>query len=147
MSLDGEGGFAGDISVDDAYALLAREGDAVLVDVRSQPEWQFVGAPDLSALAKSVMFHSWQVYPAMQIAPDFVSGLEADLQSRGAKATSALLFLCRSGARSRSAAIAMTQAGWSRCYNIADGFEGPLDDRKRRGVTGWKARGLPWRQT
>lgn len=147
MSSEGNRGFAGDISADNAFALLAREKDAVLIDVRTQPEWQFVGAPDLSELTKSVVFCSWQVYPSMRAAPDFVNSLAAELQSRGAKETSALVFLCRSGARSRSAAIAMTGAGWRRCYNIADGFEGPLDDRNRRGVKGWKAQGLPWEQS
>jgi len=58
----------------------------------------------------------------------------------------AILFLCRSGARSRAAAIAMTELGFARCYNIAGGFEGDLDGERHRGVGGWKAAGLPWRQ-
>jgi rhodanese-related sulfurtransferase len=57
------------------------------------------------------------------------------------------VFLCRSGARSRHAAIAMTSAGWGPCFNVSDGFEGPLDDSRRRGGAGWKAGGLPWAQT
>ena len=36
---------------------------------------------------------------------------------------------------------------WSRAYNIAQGFEGDLDEARHRGsLTGWKASGLPWRQ-
>jgi rhodanese-related sulfurtransferase len=59
-----------------------------------------------------------------------------------------LLFLCRSGARSAAAAKAMTAAGYSTCLNVADGFEGPLDAQAKRGTAGgWKAAGLPWRQT
>jgi len=59
-----------------------------------------------------------------------------------------LLFLCRSGARSAAAAKAMTAAGYSTCLNVADGFEGPLDANGKRGsAAGWKATGLPWRQT
>jgi len=59
-----------------------------------------------------------------------------------------LLFLCRSGVRSRAAAIAMTAAGYSRAYNIAQGFEGDPDAERHRGnKNGWKASGLPWKQT
>jgi rhodanese-related sulfurtransferase len=58
------------------------------------------------------------------------------------------MFLCRSGVRSRAAAIAMTRAGFSRAYNIAGGFEGDLDGERHRGAAnGWKAAGLPWKQT
>ena len=60
---------------------------------------------------------------------------------------SKLYFLCRSGSRSRAAAIAMTVAGFNTCFNIIDGFEGNLDGSERRGVGGWKAAGLPWFQS
>ena len=61
---------------------------------------------------------------------------------------SSIYFLCRSGVRSKHAAIAMTEAGWARCFNIASGFEGPPDPAGHRGtVDGWKAQGLPWTQT
>jgi rhodanese-related sulfurtransferase len=84
----------------------------------------------------------------MQVATDFVPALSSELQRNGAEKSSPVLFLCRSGARSRAAAIAMTSAGWSKCYNIMDGFEGALDANRRRGVlAGWRARGLPWTQT
>jgi rhodanese-related sulfurtransferase len=56
--------------------------------------------------------------------------------------------LCRSGARSRAAAIAMTRAGLERAYNVAGGFEGELDENRHRGLrNGWKAAGLPWKQS
>jgi rhodanese-related sulfurtransferase len=140
--------FAGDLSVEDAYAILAEDQRATLVDVRTQPEWQFVGVPDLAAFGKTAIFREWQVYPAMEVAADFVPGLVEELEGRGADKNSPVLFICRSGARSRSAAIALTRAGWANCYNIADGFEGPLDKERRRGaVGGWQARGLPWTQT
>ena len=148
MSFEDHRGFAGDLSVEDAYAMLAKDEDAALVDVRTQPEWNFVGVPDLAVLGKKAIFREWQTYPAMQVATDFVQGLADELQRRGVDKTSPVLFLCRSGARSRHAAIALTNAGWTHCYNIADGFEGPLDGERRRGaVGGWKARGLPWTQT
>ena len=148
MSFEDDRGFAGDLSVEDAYAMLAKDENAALVDVRTQPELDFVGVPDLAALGKEAIFREWQTYPDMQVATDFVQGLADELQRRGVDKTSPVLFLCRSGARSRHAAIALTSAGWANCYNIADGFEGPLDGERRRGaVAGWRARGLPWTQT
>ncbi len=58
-----------------------------------------------------------------------------------------MLLLCRSGARSRAAAIALTDAGFGPCYNVAEGFEGDRDHARHRGsVGGWKVAGLPWQQ-
>jgi rhodanese-related sulfurtransferase len=80
----------------------------------------------------------------MQPNPEFVAALSSALSDK----ETPLLFLCRSGARSAAAAKAMTAAGYSTCFNVADGFEGPLDAQAKRGAAGgWKAAGLPWRQT
>ena len=148
MSFEDAQGFAGDLSVEDAYAMLAKDERTTLVDVRTQPEWQFVGVPDLAALGKTAVFRQWQVYPAMEVAADFVPGLVDELERRGADKSSPIIFICRSGARSRNAAVALTRAGWANCYNVVDGFEGPLDEERRRGAAGgWRARGLPWTQT
>lgn len=148
MSSHGAATFAGDLSLEDAYALLGKDPRAVLVDVRTEPEWQFVGVPDLTPLGQTPIFKQWQVYPSMERAPDFVESLAEELRQRGADAATPLVFLCRSGARSRQAAIAMTSAGWSHCYNIAEGFEGILDDNRHRGqLNGWQARAFPWKQT
>lgn len=136
-------GYSGDATPKQAWEILQQNPDAVLVDVRTQPEWVFVGVPDLSPLSKRAVFIPWQVYPAMQVNGEFVKQVAA----AGAKPDAPVLFLCRSGARSRSAAIALTQAGFSRAYNIAGGFEGPHDPQKHRGAqAGWKADGLPWIQ-
>jgi rhodanese-related sulfurtransferase len=80
----------------------------------------------------------------MAVNPDFVGQAKAKL----ADADTPVLFLCRSGARSRSAAIAMTRAGFTHAYNIAGGFEGDMDQERHRGNrNGWKASGLPWKQS
>ena len=135
--------YAGDVSVAEAWELLKREPKAVLVDVRTRAEWQFVGVPSLEPLGKEVSFASWQNYPAMERNEDFVDAVKAS----GASPTAPILFICRSGARSRSAAIAMTEAGFDKCYNVAGGFEGNPDSERHRGtVSGWKAAGLPWKQ-
>jgi rhodanese-related sulfurtransferase len=58
-----------------------------------------------------------------------------------------MVFLCRSGNRSVGAAEAATEAGIGPSFDVLDGFEGALDEHSHRGVTGWKAVGLPWRQS
>jgi rhodanese-related sulfurtransferase len=141
-------GYAGDVTPQAALDVLQREAGAVLVDVRTMPEWAYVGAPDLGALGKAPVFLEWQTYPSMQVAPDFADTLSRTLRAQGLGTDQPIFFLCRSGVRSNAAAIAMTGMGYSRCYNIAGGFEGGLDaQRHRGGRDGWKAAGLPWIQS
>jgi rhodanese-related sulfurtransferase len=137
-------GYAGDVAPQTAYRILSENKDAVLVDVRTRPEWNFVGLPELASIGKKPALLEWQVFPTMQPNPDFVTALSGAVADKAAP----LLFLCRSGARSAAAAKAMTAAGYSTCLNVSDGFEGPLDAQAKRGSAGgWKAAGLPWRQT
>jgi rhodanese-related sulfurtransferase len=148
MSYQNFAGYAGDLLAIDAYALLRGDVSSVLVDVRTQAEWGYVGTPDLQAFGKTPLFLEWQSYPSMAVDADFTARLEALLRSAAVERGAPLVFLCRSGARSRHAAIAMTSAGWGPCFNVSDGFEGPLDGSRRRGVlSGWKAGRLPWTQT
>lgn len=137
--------YAGDLSAEEAWALLQSDPKARLIDVRTQAEWNFVGLPDLSGLGRDVALVEWQMFPTMQVNPDFVAAAQGTAD--GDK-DAPVLFLCRSGARSRSAAIALTRAGHTRAYNVAGGFEGDLDGARHRGQrNGWKAAGLPWKQT
>lgn len=131
--------YAGDVSPADAYAALRADGAAVLVDCRTRPEWQFVGVP---ALGDRVKFVEWQRYPDGHRNGDFL----AELAAAGARPDVPVYFICRSGARSRDAAVAATAAGYRAAYNVADGFEGPVGPGGQRGVAGWKAAGLPWSQ-
>ncbi len=136
--------YAGDLSPREAWELLVKEPGAQLVDVRSQPEWSFVGVPDLTGIGRKAILQAWQVYPQMAVDPDFAAKLKAKLPGGAAEP---VLFLCRSGARSRAAAQAMTAAGFSRCYNVTGGFEGDKDGAGHRGkLGGWKAGNLPWVQ-
>jgi len=137
-------GYAGDITPETAWKILSERKDAVLVDVRTRAEWNYVGLPDLTSLGKKPALIEWQVFPTMQLNPEFVSGLSDALAERDTP----MFFLCRSGVRSVAAAKAMAAAGYSSCFNVRDGFEGPLNERAVRGAAaGWKAAGLPWRQT
>lgn len=141
-------GYAGDVSVETAWSMLSAEPAAVLIDVRSTAEWSFVGVPDLSSLGKETALVEWQSFPSMAQNPSFLSTVKSVLAQRVGGVDAPVLFLCRSGARSRSAALALTAAGYTACYNVAGGFEGDLDRERHRGhVSGWKAAGLPWVQS
>lgn len=135
--------YAGDKRPKEAWDLLSSKPTAQLVDVRTKPEWAFVGIPDLSAIGKQAMLLSWQTFPLMNVNPDFGDQIKKAVPSTDTP----LLFICRSGARSRSAAEAVTALGYSECYNVSEGFEGGPDQERHRGRTGgWKAAGLPWVQ-
>ncbi|HEX4303881.1 MAG TPA: rhodanese-like domain-containing protein [Rhizomicrobium sp.] len=145
MSSHSPSDYAGDLSAQEAWDLLKSDPRARLVDVRTQAEWNFVGLPDIASLGRDVALVEWQMFPTMQVNPAFV---EDTAQATGAAKDAPVLFLCRSGARSRSAAIALTRAGYAKAYNVAGGFEGDLDGERHRGArNGWKATGLPWKQT
>lgn len=136
--------YAGDLSPTDAYRTLADDPSAVLVDVRTRAEWSYVGVPDLTSIGRELLRIEWVTFPDGTPNADFVGALGR----AGAGKDAHVLFLCRSGVRSVAAAEAATAAGWARAYNVADGFEGPLDDAGHRGgAAGWKASGLPWRQS
>jgi rhodanese-related sulfurtransferase len=137
-------GYAGNVTPATAWKILKDNQDAVLIDVRTRAEWNYVGLPDLEGTGKKPALLEWQVFPSMQPNPEFVAQLSGAVGNKEAP----LLFLCRSGVRSAAAAKAMSAAGYSTCLNVSDGFEGPLDNQAKRGTSGgWKATGLPWRQT
>lgn len=135
--------YAGDVTAQQAWGELSSDSHSALVDVRTPAEWSFVGTPDLTGLGKMLVRVPWQNYPEMALNPRFTEELARAGVSKG----ETVFFLCRSGARSRAAAEAMTALGYRRCFNIADGFEGPRDSEAHRGrLVGWKASGLPWTQ-
>lgn len=138
-----EGDYAGELSPEEAWERLGADADARLVDVRTDAEWTYVGVPDLSEMGKEALRISWQQFPDMRRNPRFA----AELRRAGAGPGTALLFLCRSGVRSRQAAMAMTGLGLGPCYNIVGGFKGDADTAGHRGTGGgWKVAGLPWTQ-
>ena len=140
-------GYAGDVEPAEAWRILRESQDAVLVDVRTRAEWGFVGIPDLNTINKKVFLQEWQNFPTMERQADFETAVVQHLQAVGANKSTPVFFLCRSGARSMAAAIALSMAGYENCYNVKDGFEGPLDETSHRGgIAGWKASDLPWQQ-
>jgi rhodanese-related sulfurtransferase len=140
--------YAGDVDPKQAWDALSQHPQAQLIDVRTEAEWAYVGLPDVSPLQRQVLLCEWQSFPDLSLNPAFVADASAALAAAGHAKGEPIFFLCRSGARSRSAAIAMTQAGYGPCFNVREGFEGALDQEHHRGRrAGWKADGLPWMQS
>ena len=136
-------GYAGDVTSVEAMEILKSNKDAVLLDVRTDAEWTFVGRPDLSGIGKEPVLISWQTFPGMAPNGGFVAAVGRSILAKDTP----VLIMCRSGQRSKSAAIALTEAGFGDCRNISDGFEGPKDEAGHRNtVSGWRASGLPWQQ-
>ena len=127
-------GYAGDVSPELAWRWV-QSGEAVLLDVRSDAEREWVGfVPQAVPLA-------WKQWPGMAMNPSFDEAIQAAVPA-GQKA----VLLCRSGVRSIAAAKRATELGLE-AYNILEGFEGDADDGGHRGLlAGWRQRGLPWRQ-
>ena len=127
-------GYAGDVSPQLACQWW-QAGEAVLVDVRSDVEREWVGfVPGAIPLA-------WKQWPGMAMNPQFDDSLRASIPT-GKK----VVLLCRSGVRSIAAARRATELGLA-AYNILEGFEGNPDGHAHRGNTGgWRHHGLPWRQ-
>jgi rhodanese-related sulfurtransferase len=137
--------YAGDITPEQAWKLLSDNPQAVLVDVRTDAEWRFVGVPDLSSLGRDVVYIEWNT-SAGKRNENFLSELREHIAPAGDEQRP-VVFLCRSGNRSIGAAEVATEAGLTPAYNVLDGFEGQLDATGHRGETGWRAVGLPWRQS
>ena len=131
--------YAGDVTPEAAWELITTSPDAVLVDVRTQDEWRTVGVPDTSAARTAARFVEWNT--AWGPNAEFLTHLEA----AGVAKDATVLFLCRSGVRSRHAAKLATEHGYVNCFDILEGFEGDKDaDGHRKQISGWCKAGLPW---
>lgn len=141
-----DGDYAGDVTSRHAWAVMAEQPAATLIDVRTKIEWQLIGQPDLSSLDKEPIYLEWVTMNGVN--ENFVAELQATLEERGTAKTAPLFFMCQSGGRSKIAAMQCTELGYEACYNIAEGFEGDLDRHgHRNSVSGWKVAGLPWVQS
>lgn len=128
--------FTGEVTPNEAFELLQSLPNAVIVDVRTRAEWDWVGR------VPGAIEIEWVEYPEMTRNANFVAALRAQVQL-----DAPILFLCRSGVRSKGAASAAIEAGYSSAYNILEGFEGDKDAQNHRGnLGGWRFHGLPWYQ-
>lgn len=119
----------------EAHALFAA-GAIDIVDTRTAAERDLIG------YVPGSIHIEWYDYPAKARNPHFMDQLVARVEPDRPVA-----FLCRSGVRSHHAATAAAQAGFTRVYNVLEGFEGDQDEEGRRGTLGgWRRAGLPWTQ-
>jgi rhodanese-related sulfurtransferase len=127
--------YSGALTPVEAFELM-QEAGARLIDVRTRAEWDYVGRVPGSVLIE------WQTYPDSRPNPDFLKQLQAEVD-----ADTPVMFLCRSGARSNAAAALAAKSGYSRSFNVLEGFEGDKDAQGHRStVGGWRLAGLPWVQ-
>ena len=122
----------------EASEFLHQHPEAVFIDCRSEMEFLFVGHP-----VGSIMI-PWNDGPDWEINPHFVGQVK---KAVGHSDHRPVILICRSGNRSLDAGIALEKAGFTRVYNVLEGFEGDLDDDRQRGkLGGWRMQGLPWEQ-
>ena len=129
-----------------AWDILQSNPDAVLFDVRTRMEYEYVGHP-----ANAINI-PWKEPPDWTISPDFTNNVKAAITARkgtGADIESVpVLTICRSGKRSFAAAEELVRQGFKNVYNVDEGFEGDLDGKKHRStINGWRHRNLPWEQS
>ncbi|MCC7081204.1 MAG: rhodanese-like domain-containing protein [Burkholderiales bacterium] len=121
----------------EAHQLLQDHPKAVLIDVRSRAELDFVGR------VPGAVEVEWKTYPGMQPNERFLEQLQARVPK-----DAIAMFLCRSGVRSHDTALVAKKAGYTSTFNVLEGFEGNRDaEGHRNSVGGWRASGLPWTQS
>jgi rhodanese-related sulfurtransferase len=130
--------YAGAVTPQEAFELLQADPNVKLIDVRTNAERDWVGRVVLPETQHGAV--QWSTYPGGVPNPQFVEQLNAV-----ASKDQVLLFLCRSGVRSRHSAKLATENGYAKCYDILEGFEGDKDAAgHRKTVGGWCKAGLPW---
>ena len=114
-----------------------------MIDVRTKPEWEFVGVPDITSLNKKTICIAWNEYPEMNINKNFISQLAwANIEKNDN-----IFLICRSGNRSFQAAKYLKSFGYKNSHNVFDGFEGDKNSFSQRSlINGWKYNNLPWKQ-
>jgi rhodanese-related sulfurtransferase len=130
--------YAGAVTPQEAFALLQSGPDVKLVDVRTNAERDWVGRVAIGQAQHLAV--QWATYPGGAPNPDFGAQLE-----QVAGKNDVLLFLCRSGVRSRHSARVATELGYANAFDILEGFEGDRDgEGHRKTIGGWCTAGLPW---
>jgi rhodanese-related sulfurtransferase len=130
--------YAGALLPTEAFELLQLDPSAKLVDVRTKAELDWIGRPAIDGAQYAHI--EWIRYPGSVPNAEFIQQLR-----QLATPQTPLLFLCRSAARSKLAAVAAQQEGFTQAFDLLEGFEGDKDGQgHRKNVSGWCFRGLPW---
>ncbi len=133
------------VSPIEAWELMRENQRVVLIDVRSSMEYLFVGH------ARGSVHVPWIDAPSWTVNPNFVTEVRKVMLGGigiGEHADDApVLLICRSGKRSLEAGKLLISNGFNDVYNVAEGFEGELDEHHHRStVGGWRYHDLPWEQ-
>ena len=134
-----------EINSTEAYSILQKSENAVLIDVRSTMEHEYVGHP-VNATHVPI-----KEPPGWEIRVDFINNIKSELTKKFPNIQNLseiyILLLCRSGKRSEQAALMLESKGYKNTINITDGFEGDKDVNGHRSViNGWRFNKLPWKQ-
>ena len=135
-----------EISPQTSWEILRTKPGAVLIDVRSSMEFDYVGHPT------GAVNIPWKEAPAWHVNPDFAGIVRKMLMSMQEINTETeslpVLLICRSGRRSYEAAEELMRHGFRDVYNVAEGFEGDRDGENHRStINGWRYCNLPWEQS
>ena len=98
---------------------------SVLLDVRTNDEWQTIGKPDSESLGIKTYFIT------ISQDPSFIENIKKEINKENQ-----VLVMCAAGGRSIIAATLLHNEGYV-AHNISDGFSGNGID------PGWKNLGLP----
>ena len=130
--------YAGAVTPEEAFELLSLDNAVKLVDVRTNAERDWVGRVKIPEAQHGAV--QWTTYPGGNTNQEFIEQLNSV-----ARKDQVLLFLCRSGVRSRGAAKLAAEHGYLHCFDILEGFEGEKDEHThRKNLNGWCKAGLPW---
>lgn len=133
------------ISAKDAYPLIQSDPRALLIDVRSNMEFLFIGHPVGAISIPWIDEPDWDINPnfAAEVRKLILGGLDHDSEGHNVP----IFLICRSGKRSLEAGKLLLSEGFHDVYNIDEGFEGELDENHHRSkLAGWRFDGLPWEQ-
>jgi rhodanese-related sulfurtransferase len=126
--------YAGALTPHEAFELLQKIPEVLMVDVRTKAELELVGR------VPNAVNIEWATYPGMVKNQDFARQL-AEIVDKNLT----VIFMCRTGGRSHNAAVVAEQLGFDKAYNMLEGFEGEANELKQRTfINGWKHAGLPW---
>jgi len=106
-----EGDYAGDVTAQTAWDALAVNQNMVLVDVRTETEWNLIGKPDLSSINHEPIYLQWVTLQGVN--KNFVDELQAALEERGVEKGTSIYIMCQSGGRSKIAAMQCTERGYT----------------------------------
>ena len=127
-----------------AWQLIQDDPSAVLIDVRSNMEFLFIGHPVGAINVAWIDEPDWNINPhfATEVRRVILGGIRCHESG-----CAPVVLICRSGKRSLEAGELLVKEGFTDVYNVEEGFEGELDDEHHRSsMGGWRHAGLPWEQ-